>query len=102
MSVSQKDRDLVRALAERFMAAASLPRQAELIDIWKRHNRLERVRPLVLNSPEGVWAEFVPAESIECEDPVCRGIEHGLRAMLYHWDHLRDDSPRVVVGPATD
>lgn len=45
MSVSEKDKAIVRDLAKQVAEIAADPIQQETIDLWKRHNSLERTRP---------------------------------------------------------
>jgi len=93
MSFSAKDRRIVRDLAQRVVELAAEPCQQAKLAEWRRHNSLKPGRPLVLQAPEGVWDEFVPADSLQCEDDLCRSIEHGLRYTLYSAEHFRDDRP---------
>ena len=48
MSLSDKDRTTLRDLATRLAEIAALPVQQEKAALWRRLNRLERTRPLVL------------------------------------------------------
>ncbi|NMB45955.1 MAG: hypothetical protein GX998_06020 [Firmicutes bacterium] len=56
--IGQADRRLLRDLARRVADIASLPVMTDRREMWKRHNRLQRVRPLVLVFPEGAWREL--------------------------------------------
>jgi|YNPNPStandDraft_1061719.scaffolds.fasta_scaffold22493_2 hypothetical protein len=47
MSVSAKDRAIIRELARKVAEIAHLPVQQEKRELWIRLNRLERVRPLI-------------------------------------------------------
>jgi len=96
MGVSDKDRQCVRQLASRVAEAAADPIQDKKLAEWKRHNSLRPGRPMILQAPEGVWDEFVPAASLQCEDDVARGVEHSLRTVVYKIDHLHDDEPIVA------
>jgi len=60
--------------------------------MWKRHNTLERVRPMVLVFPEGSWRELLPRDVCQCEDEAARRIEWELRRRIYHHAHLHDDT----------
>jgi hypothetical protein len=69
--------------------------------MWKRHNRLDSPRPMVLIFPEGSWQELLPDTSLVISDPFYRGYEWHLRHLIYRWEHLRDDNviePVVKVG----
>ena len=96
MSVSQKDREVVRELATQVMEIASLPVQDEKRAMWTKLNRLEKVRPMVWIN-EVPWEEFEEEElQCRCEDEFCRVVETGLRTSLYLWRHMRTD---MVVDP---
>ena len=93
MNVSPTERDGVRELARRVAELAALPVQEEKAEMWRRHNALERVRPMVLIFPEGSWREIMRDWTWTCEDETCRWLERELRQRLYCWEHLRDDRP---------
>ena len=86
------DRTVLRDLARRVAEAAALPVQQERIALWKRHNALRPVRPMILVFPEGSWRELLPFEQMQCEAPAARKIEHALRMRLYTHEHFADDS----------
>ncbi len=92
MSIGAKDRQLLRDLAKRVAEAASLPVMSERREMWKRHNTLERVRPMILLFPEGSWRELLPEKALRCEGERARTIERGLRVRLFYHDHFRDDT----------
>jgi hypothetical protein len=88
----EKDVILIRDLAKRVAEYAHQPRQEEMARIWKQHNSLKRIRPLVLIFPEGSWQELLPWENLSCSDPFCRGVEYDLRVRFYYAEFLQDDS----------
>jgi len=90
MAASQDDRTIVRDLARQVSEVAADPVQAEKAELWRRLNRLEPVRPLVLLQ-NATWHETGGEITLECVDEFTRGQEWGLRAQLYHWEHMRDD-----------
>lgn len=101
--MNQHDRIILRELAKRVAEIADLPEMAELREIWKRHHKPERVRPMVIVSPEGSWGELLPADALKCEDAAARAQEWNLRRKLYHFDHLHDDTvidKTCIVGKA--
>jgi hypothetical protein len=83
--------NILRDLAKQIADIAALPIQKEKADLWYRLNRLESVRPMVLLH-NGTWHETGDQIKVESEDNFARGQEWNLRAMLYHWDHMRDDT----------
>lgn len=96
-----KDKSVLRELAEQVAEIGAHPRQAELRELWRRHNRLERVRPLVLISPEGAWEEILPRCILQCTNDFARHYEWHLRSLIYRSEHFRDDwviEPHIKVG----
>ncbi len=90
--ISREDRRRLRDLAKRVDEIASLPVMAERRELWKKHNALGRVRPLVLVFPEGAWQELLPESVFECEGPRARSFEASLRSCIYHHEHFHDDT----------
>lgn len=91
--ITRHDRETLRELAKRVNEIASLPIMDERRKMWKRHNRLERIRPMILVAPEGSWRELLPVDSMKCEDKRAREIEWELRRRIYHHEHINDDAP---------
>ena len=90
MSLSEKDKTILRPLAQKLAELAALPIQEEKAELWQRLNRLERVRPMVLLS-NGTWHETRYQIELETEDSFAQNQEWYLRSTLYHWEHMRDD-----------
>ena len=61
LMMNQHDKTILRDLAKRVAEIADSPQMTELRETWKRHHALERVRPMILVSPEGSWQELLPA-----------------------------------------
>jgi hypothetical protein len=99
MSFPAKDVAIVRDLAKRVAEIAALPEQQERAELWRRHNRLQKGKPLVLIFPEGSWREAMPDSVLQATDPTCRGHECSLRTKIYYHEHLRDDKP--ILGTVT-
>ena len=93
MVSSQGDRDLIRGLAERVAGIAALPVQRERRDLWRRLNRLERVRPLIHIQAldRNIWEELIPPSTLQAQDPFLREQELDLRRRLYVHDEFADD-----------
>ncbi len=91
--ISQADRDILRRLTDRVAEIAALPVQKERADLWRRHNELDSLRPMVMASPEGSWDELVPPTSLECESKKARPLENQLRQRIFRHEHIRDDVP---------
>jgi hypothetical protein len=72
---------------------ADLPIMAQRRAVWRRHNRLDRVRPLILVFPEGSWRELLPATALQCRADESRAIEMNLRQRIYSYQNFEDDKP---------
>jgi len=90
VALSEKDTTILRDLAKQLAGVAALPVQHEKAELWRRLNRLERVRPMILLQ-NGTWHETKDEIGLETEDEFARKQEWNLRATLYHWEHMRDD-----------
>jgi hypothetical protein len=100
MSVSEKDRGILRDLGKQVAEIAALPVQEETISLWKALNGLKPVRPMV-TIDQVCWHEMdVNGElALQTEDEFCRMIETALRRTIYGWKHMRVD---MVVEPFVD
>jgi hypothetical protein len=87
-----RDREILRELARRVAEIAELEVQAERRELWRRHNSLKAVRPMLLVFPEGSWIELIPFSSLRCEHGLARLFELELRQRLYHHDRFGDDT----------
>jgi len=90
--ISPDERKILRDLAKQVAEIASLPVMAERRELWKKHNSLQPVRPMILIFPEGSWGELLPQSVLKCEDRQARGIEWSLRSRIYHHEHFQDDT----------
>jgi len=84
---------LVRELARQVLELASSDEYEARRQRWRDVNeRRKPDRAPVWCRPAGVWKELLPADSLECADPLCRSVEYTLRQHLYkHWvgdDHI--------------
>jgi len=97
ISVSGKDRDILRTLAERKLRIGSLPIQQETAELWTGLNDLKSQRPMVWVN-EICWHEMVVNHelTLQCEGEWAREQESALRREIYQWEHLRGD---MVVNP---
>lgn len=103
MPIDRKDKEILRNLATRVAEIGHDPYQAQRRDMWKQHNGLQKVKPMVLCFPEGAWGELLPEGVLQCTDGFARGLEMSLRQKIYQWEHLRDDNviePTIKVGMA--
>lgn len=90
--MDQQDRIILRDLAKKVAAIAALPETAARRQLWKQHNQLEPVRPLLLVFPEGAWEELLPAASLQCREESARWMERDLRQRLYACEHFQSDN----------
>ncbi len=100
MTVSAKDREVLRGLGRQVAEIAALPVQQETRQLWKALNGLEPVRPTVAID-QIPWNEMNVGDelTLRTEDELCRRMEAGLRRTLYRWWHMRAD---MVVEPVID
>ncbi|MFW6007488.1 MAG: hypothetical protein ACOC4G_05420 [Bacillota bacterium] len=90
---SKNDRVILRELAKKVAEIAELPEMDKKRQEWKKHNALNRVRPMMLVFPEGSWRELLPEEVLECKEKKARKIEWELRRRLYKYNNFQDDTP---------
>lgn len=96
MNIQDKDKSLLRDLAEQQAEIASLPIHQEKIAEWTRLNGNKPGRPLVWIN-EIPWHEMDVNGELELQttDPFCRRVEQKLRRTIYQWNHMPGD---MVVG----
>lgn len=90
--ISSDDRVILRDLAKRVAEAAEQPQMAERRALWRQHNSLQPVRPMILIFPEGSWQELLPPESLRCGGHRARQVERALRQRLYTHEHFDSDN----------
>ncbi|HDZ19736.1 hypothetical protein LCGC14_0015810 [marine sediment metagenome] len=91
MMISATDRAIVRDLAKQAAEIAADPHQDQMRELWRKVNRLERTRPMILLHDA---TQHETGEKVEraCDGDAAWGIEHQLRHRIYHWEHMRDDA----------
>ena len=104
MPVSSHDRDVIRRLAQRQAQIAALPCHRRTIDLWRRMNDLQPVKPMVWIN-EICWHEFrfEPELALHCEDDFARNVEQELRRTIWQWEKMPSDwvvEPVYYVSPA--
>jgi hypothetical protein len=80
---------ILRELAKRYVEACNKPIQNERRDLWRRHNGLQRTRPLIYVRWLDAWHEAPESRNL-CQDPFYRQHETFLRQMLFQ-DSIGDD-----------
>jgi hypothetical protein len=86
---SNKDAGILRDLAKQVAAIAAKPIQDERRDLWRRHNSLQRTRPLIYTRWFACAHEIV-GPRLQCADPFFRAHEYELRQLIFQ-DGLDDD-----------
>jgi hypothetical protein len=98
--VDHHDRLLLRELAHRQDEIAHAPDNVERRRNWIRHNALKPGRPMLLVELGGLTqaGEWDLNADLRCREQWARGVEAGLRATMYQYEHIRDDA---VVEPVS-
>lgn len=86
---NKKDIKILRDLAKKYLDICNKEIQKERRELWRKHNSLERTRPLIYVRWFAAWHE-VPESKLECEDPFYRRHENFLRQMIFQ-DTIGDD-----------
>ncbi len=86
--MTPEERTILRDLAKKVAEIAHLPVQRERVELWRRHNDLQPVRPMVLIFPEGSWREMLPDSELKTADRAARSLETDLRRRIYYRDHM--------------
>ncbi len=94
---TKADKEILRELAKEKAEIASLPVHKEKIEMWKKLNSLEKVRPMVWIN-EIPWHEMnVDGElKLKTQTTFSQYLEMRLRKTIYQWEHMRAD---MVVEP---
>ncbi len=95
MIIPEKDKTILRKLAEKVAKIASLPIQKEKAYMWQRLNALDPLRPMVWIN-EIPWHEMGEELELKTENELCRKREEYLRRTIYQWKHMSCD---MVVEP---
>lgn len=93
VNIDAKDREILRALARQLVEHVSHSRYARLAKEWKRHNRLQKGKPMIIILPEvEAWNELLPKTQFQTMSSDARALERMLRQRIYHVEHFRDDT----------
>ena len=92
MDIPQKDRAIIREVKKRLIdLAQNDPTHDEKLDLWRRLNNLERVRPLILLQ-DSTDLETGHLLNLQCESEMGRIVEGWQRTALSHLEHMPTDS----------
>ncbi len=97
MEICQQDREVLRALAAKYMSYALSDENNKNRELWRALNDLHMEKPLV-TIHQIPWHEMDVDGFLNCQvqDPYFRGIEWNLRSEIYKWEHMRAD---MVINP---
>ena len=84
-SISPKEKKYLRALAQKVAEISANPQQEEKRNLWYRHNKLEKVRPMVLVFPEGSWIEIIDESQLEVQNPYWKEWEWYFKHLIYNY-----------------
>lgn len=90
-TISQKDRQTLRALASQVADLASRPLEDKKRNLWYKHNALESTRPLIFCDPENGWYEIITKDQLQCEGDLARLWEFKLRKEIFWGESMKDD-----------
>jgi hypothetical protein len=96
LKVHQSDLQVLRDLYRQQREAAQDPVMAERRRLWLRHAALDSQRPMILIETMGVVDELIPSSTLRCHEEWARGLEYGLRELIFRYTDVRDD---FVVEP---
>lgn len=91
--ISSKDREYLRSLAKKVKEISDNDIFLEKIDLWKKLNKLQSKRPMVLCAiTDELWPELITKKELLLEDPFYRHFEFEFKKLIYRWNKIRDDS----------
>jgi len=90
-ALGKTDREVLRRLAGNVASLSARRIEEEKRELWRRHNALERTRPIVFCDPENGWNEIIPPSQLECENPLARQWEMHLRKEIFWGAEMGDD-----------
>jgi len=99
ISVSKKDKEILRRLAIKVAEIASGPSEDEKRRLWTSHNMLKTKKPVIFCDPENGWNEIITEDLIECSSDLTRRWEVVLRKEVYWAENIKDDK---VIEPFFD
>ena len=89
--VERADRETLRRLAAGVREIAERPIESDKRALWRRHNALQRTRPVVFCDPENGWNEIIPPGSLRCTGTLARLWETHLCREIFWGREMRDD-----------
>ena len=89
--VTEKDRDILRKLAEEVAILAGKSIESEKRDLWLKHNSLKTKIPVIFCDPENGWNEIIKGNDILCKSELAKKWEMVLRKEIFWAEEIRDD-----------
>lgn len=93
LHIPEEERNVLRPLGEKVAAIAAGPGMEERRELWRRHNRLEKTRPLIYCDPENGWNEIITEVQLKCRSKLARRWEWELRKEIFYGEEMGDDKP---------
>ncbi len=91
-----EDKAILKELGKQVAEIAERPVMEEKKELWIKHNKLERTRPVLLCDPENGWNEVIPESQLKCKNSIARLWEDHLRKQVFWGEEMNDD---YVVEP---
>jgi len=93
VTMSPGDRDILRGLAHEVAEIAASDEMADKRRLWRGHNALKKIRPVVFCDPENGWNEIITESQMACEGRLARRWEMDLRKEIFWGREMGDDKP---------
>lgn len=91
--ITEEEKTILKKLAEKVRELATTPEMEEIKTLWKKHNMLEKTRPLIFCDPENGWNEIITEKQMECKNKIPRRWEMELRKEIFWAEEMGDDKP---------
>lgn len=88
--ILQKEREILRELAQQQLEAACSEKNRKRVELWKRHNDCRGERPLIHLEIDTFENELLP-KRMRCETPLARELEFALYKNFLNFTVLDDD-----------
>jgi len=93
LEISPEEQEVLKRLAGQVAKIAASREMAEKRLLWKKHNMLEKTRPVVFCDPENGWNEIITETQMECRGKIARRWEMDLRKEIFWGEGMGDDKP---------
>ena len=93
LQITAQERHRLRSLAEKVAAIAASDEMVQCRELWRKHNQLEKTRPLVLCDPENGWNEIITEKQLQCKGKLAKRWETELMKEIFWAEEMGDDKP---------